>query len=122
MSHIVTIAVEVRDLAAIKAACQRLELEEPVFGKTQLFEKEMGGILIKLPEWVFPVVCDLPSGTIHYDNYQGHWGDQKHLDKFVQAYGVEKATLEARRKGYSVSEQPLNDGSVKLIVNLGGAA
>ena len=151
MSHIVTIAVEVGDLAAIKAACQRLELEEPVFGKTQFFSSNreqfsareierpnevadqrrakptaspgsgMEGILVKLPEWVFPVVCDLSSGTIHYDNYQGHWGDQKHLDKFVQIYGVEKATLEARRKGYSVSEQPLNDGSVKLTINMSAA-
>ena len=116
MSHIVTIAVEVRDLAAIQSACKRLKLAEPVFGKAQLFEKELEGILIKLPDWVFPVVCDLPTGTIHYDNYQGHWGDQKHLDKFVQTYSIEKATLEARCKGYSVTEQSLSDGSIKLTI------
>ena len=122
MSHIVTIAVEVRDLVAIQAACRRLELAEPVFGKAQLFEKETEGILIKLPDWMFPVVCDLPTGTIHYDNYGGSWGDQKQLDKFVQTYSIEKATLEARRKGYSVCEQSLSDGSIKLTINLGGAA
>ena len=122
MSHIVTIAVEVRDLAAIQSACKRLKLAEPVFGKAQLFEKEIEGILVKLPEWVFPVVCDLPTGAVHYDNFGGNWGEQKHLDKFVQTYSVEKATIEARRKGYSVSEQPLNDGSIKLTINTETAA
>lgn len=121
MSHIVTIAVELRDLAAIQAACQRLKIEEPVFGQAELPEKEVEGLLVKLPDWVFPIVCDLSTGTIHYDNYQGHWGDQKHLDKFVQTYSVEKTKLEARRKGYSVFEQPLHDGSIKLTINLGGA-
>jgi len=122
MSHIVTIAVEVRDLAAIQSACQRLKLEEPVFGKAQLFEEEIEGILVKLPEWIFPVVCDLPTGTIHYDNFKGNWGEQKHLDKFVQTYSVEKATIEARRKGYHVTEQPFNDGSIKLTINTEAAA
>jgi len=122
MSHIVSIAVEVRDLDAIKSACRRLELQEPVFGKAELFQRDLEGILVRLPNWVFPVVCDLPSGKIQYDNFNGCWGDQKHLDKFVQTYSVEKATLEARRKGYSVMEQQLGDGSVKLTINTGAAA
>lgn len=122
MSHIVTIAVEVRDLTAIELACKRLGLEEPVFGKAELFEKELEGILVKLPKWMFPVVCDLPTGKVHYDNFGGRWGDKKHLDKFVQTYGVEKATLEARRKGYHVNEQPLDDGSVKLTIHMDAAA
>ena len=29
---------------------------------------------------------------------------------------VEKAKLEARKKGYSVSEQALNDGSIRLQI------
>ena len=46
------------------------------------------------------------------------WGDQKHLDAFLQAYAVEKAKLEARRKGYQVTERKLPNGSVKLEVNV----
>jgi hypothetical protein len=49
------------------------------------------------------------------------WGEQKHLDAFLQAYAVEKAKIEARRKGHSVTEQSLADGSIKLIVRVGGA-
>jgi hypothetical protein len=47
------------------------------------------------------------------------WGDQKHLDAFLQRYAVEKATIEARRQGHSVTEQALEDASVKLTVNVG---
>jgi hypothetical protein len=119
MSHIVTIAVEVRDLDAIKLACCRLGLGEPVFGKAELLERELEGVLVKLPEWVFPVVCDLDSGEVHFDNFNGKWGDRKYLDKFVQTYTVEKVRLESRRKGYSVIEQSLSNGSIKVSINTG---
>jgi len=122
MSHIVTIQVEVRDLEAVKSACRRLNLKEPVHGKAVVFETEIEGILVELPDWIYPVVCILDSGELKYDNFNEQWGDQKHLDQFVQTYCIEKATLEARRKGYSVVEQPLADGSVQLTVNMGGVA
>jgi len=122
MSHIVTIQVEVRDLEALKSAARRLNLKEPVHGKAVVFETEIEGVLVELPDWIYPVVCILDSGELKYDNFNEQWGDQKHLDQFVQTYCIEKATLEARRKGYSVVEQPLADGSVKLTVNMGGAA
>jgi hypothetical protein len=48
------------------------------------------------------------------------WGEQQHFDKFLQAYAVEKAKIEARRQGHSVAESQLTDGSVKLAINVGG--
>ena len=75
-----------------------------------------------MPEWKYPVVCDVNTATIAYDNYEGRWGDPKQLDRFLQGYAVEKARLEARRKGHSVFEQPLSDGSIKLTIRVGGAA
>ena len=120
MSHIVTIHVQVTDLEAIRSACRRLNLKEPVHGRVVLFETEVEGVLVAFPDWLFPVVCVLDTGELKYDNFQNAWGDEKHLHRFVQMYGVEKATLEARRKGYSVIEQPLGDGSIKLTVNVGG--
>ena len=122
MSHIVTIQVEVRDLEAVRSACRRLKLPEPVFGKTELFETEVEGWLVNLPDWLYPVCCVLETGEVKYDNYKGNWGDEKYLDSFVQSYSIEKATLEARKKGYSVYEQPLEGGAVKLNITLGGAA
>jgi hypothetical protein len=59
---------------------------------------------------------------VSYDNYQGHWGEQSRLNQFLQAYAVEKAKIEARKKGHSVSEARLEDGSIKVTVRVGGAA
>jgi hypothetical protein len=68
------------------------------------------------------VVVDTATGSVNYDNYGGEWGRQEHLDRLLQAYAVERAKLEARRKGYAVTEQPLADGSIRLTVQVGGAA
>ena len=116
MSHIVSVKTEVRDTCAVNAACRRLGLPEPVHGTAKLFSGEATGLLVKLPGWLYPVACDTATGELRYDNYNGCWGSQEHLDRFMQSYAVEKAKLEARKKGYSVSEQPLEDGSIRLQI------
>ncbi len=121
MSHIVTIATQVRDPVALSAACSRLSLPLPTVGTEKLFSTEATGHCVQLPEWRYPVVCHLETGQLSYDNYGGRWGDQRHLNRLVQAYAVEKTRLEARRAGHSVVEQTLEDGSVKLTVQTGGA-
>jgi hypothetical protein len=120
MSHIVTIKTEVRDAAAVHAACRRLGLSEPVQGKARLFSGEVSGLLVNLPDWQYAAVCDLDSGQVRFDNFGGRWGDQKELDRFLQAYAIEKAKIEARKKGHTVTEQPLADGSVKLTIQVSG--
>lgn len=122
MSHIVQIQTELRDPAAVLAACRRLNLPAPVHGTTELYSGTVTGLAVRLPEWRYPAVCDTATGQVHFDNYGGHWGDQKELDKFLQAYAVEKATIEARRQGHSVTEQPLADGSIRLTIQLAGGA
>lgn len=122
MSHIVTIKTEVRDAEAVRAACKRLNLAEPVQGTARLFEGEAEGLLVRLPDWLYPAVVETSSGQVRYDNYEGAWGDLKHLNAFLQAYAVEKAKIEARKKGHSVFEQPLADGSIKLVIQVGGGA
>ena len=122
MSHIVAIKTEVRDAAAVRAACQRLGLAEPVQGTTRLFSGEATGLAIQLPDWIYPVVADTATGQLKFDNFNGRWGDQKHLDRFLQAYAVCKASAEARRRGHSVHEENLADGSVKLTIRVNGGA
>jgi hypothetical protein len=124
VSHIVTIATEIRDAVAIKAACQRLRLEAPVFGEAKLFSGTKTGWQVSLSGWRYPVVCDVATGKIDFDNYSGRWGKQEQLDLFLQGYAVEKCRLEARRKGHTVTESQLTDGSIKLTVQVGtgGAA
>ena len=122
MSHIVTIATEVRDPEAVAAACRRLGLPGPVHGSATLFEGRATGLLVELPGWLYPVVCETATGAIRFDNYNQAWGKQDHLDRLLQAYAVEKARIEARRRGHQVVEQALADGSIKLTIRVGGAA
>jgi hypothetical protein len=122
LSHILTIRTEVRDAEAVRAACNRLGLEQPVQGTAKLFSGEATGLLIKLPDWLYPAVVNPETGQVRFDNYGGHWGDPKHLDAFLQVYAIEKAKLEARKRGHAVYEQPLPDGSIKLTIQVGGGS
>lgn len=122
MSHIVSIKTEVRDVAAIRAACDRLRLPAPTEGVVELFSGEAKGIAVQLPDWVYPVVCDTASGELKYDHFEGRWGDQRQLDHFIQMYAVEKAKIEARKVGHTVTEQQLTDGSIKLTIQVAGGA
>ncbi len=122
MSHIVLIETELRDSAAIRAACSRLGLQEPVHGTARLFSGEATGLAVQLPGWPYAVVCNTATGQVQFDNFGGRWGNQQELDKFLQAYAVEKCLIEARRKGHQVTEQPLPDGSFKLTIQVAGGA
>ena len=119
MSHIVTVNSLIRDPSAIAAACQRLGLPAVVQGTAKLFSSEVTGLLVQLPDWHYPVVIDTHTGVIRYDNYNEEWGEKRHLDRFIQMYAVEMAKLEARKKGYTYSEELLRDGSIKLQINTG---
>jgi hypothetical protein len=121
MSHIVTVQTKVKDPGAIAAACRRLNLAVPLQGTAQLFSGDATGLLLHLPGWQYPVVIDIASGEAKFDNYEGNWGSQEHLDRFLQLYAVEMTKLEARKKGYAVTEQALGDGSIKLQILEGGA-
>ena len=122
MSHVVQIQTEVRAAAAVRAGCRRLQLDEPVEEEVKLFSETVAGLAVRLRDWRYPVVFNTATGESRFDNYQGHWGDKVRLDEFLQAYAVEKAKLEARKAGHCVTEQSLADGSIKLTVQVGGAA
>lgn len=122
MSHIVQIATQVKDEQAVRAACVRLQLATPEHKTVRLFNATATGLCIQLQAWSYPVICDTSSGKVSYDNYNGHWGEQARLNEFLQAYAVEKTKIEARKKGHTCSETRLEDGSVRVVVHVGGAA
>lgn len=123
MSHIVEIQTEIRDVHALRAACQRLHLSEPVAGTHELFASQTAaGLAVQLPGWRYLLVCDPASGQLRFDNFGGRWGNSQELEKLLQAYAAEKTLLEMRRQGHSVSEQRLADGSIKLTVQLSGGS
>jgi hypothetical protein len=121
VSHIVSISTEVRDESAVQSACRRLHLPRAVRGTFELYSSTETGLGIELPHWKYPVVANTETGQLRYDNYGGRWGAQEFLDQFLQRYAVERAAIEARKRGHSVVEQKLDNGSIKLTVNVGGA-
>lgn len=46
-----------------------------------------------------------------YNKYDAAW-----MGRLKQAYGVEKARAEAKKKGYRVSEKKLDDGRIQLVL------
>src|SRR5207244_4421308 len=120
LSHVVDIKTEVRDPEALRAACRRLTLAEPVHGTTKLYSGQATGWAVRLPDWNYPVVFDTAKGEAHFDNFHGYWGEQQQLDRFLQAYAIEKAKLEARKHGHMVSEHVLAEGFIKVRVQVAG--
>jgi len=121
LSHIVSIQTRAHDPVAVRAACERLSLPTPVQGETKLFSGNVSGWLVQLNGWKYPAVIDTLTGQVKFDNFNGHWGEQSRLDEFLKTYAAEKVKLEARKKGYTVTEQALTDGGIKLQIIAGGA-
>ena len=122
MSHIVTVKTQIRDPAALAAACRRLGLAQPTVGTAKLYSGQASGLIVQLPGWRYPVVADVQTGELKYDTYNGRWGDQSELNRLLQAYACEKAKLESRKAGHSVTEHNLPDGSIRLVIQTGGTA
>lgn len=114
------IKTQVKDMAAVQTACRRLKFPEPQQHTVTLFSAQVTGLAVQLPNRQYLVVCNTTTGERKYDNYNGRWGQQSHLDQFLQAYTVEKAKLEARRQGHPASEQLLTDGSIRVRIAVAG--
>ena len=120
MSHIVQIETEIRSEVAVQEACRNLNLPPAKQGTFVLYGSTETGLGIELPEWRYVVVANTETGQLRFDNYEQKWGEQKYLDQFLQRYAVEAATIAARKQGHSVVESRLDDGSVKLSIQIGG--
>jgi hypothetical protein len=77
------------------------------------------GLLVQLPGWKSPIAINTSTGEIQHDHFNGAWGDPRQLDKFLQAYAVELVRVESRKKGYTLTEQQLQDGSIRLSIQEG---
>ena len=123
MSHISKIELEVRDIQVLKNACKRLGLELLRGQRTFKWYGTEAGCdhAVRVPgadyeigvvktDGLYELNCD------YYDpNIEKAIGKQGGLLK--QAYAVEKAKLEARKKGYSVVERQTRTG-IRLHVRI----
>jgi len=132
MSHYSEVQIEFRDRAALIAALERLGLK----GKVEIHQeakalygyqgdrREQQGHIIIRREHVGLAANDIgfqrqSDGTYRawisdFDRKENGYNDSW-LGRLKQAYGVERAKAEAKKKGYRVTEQKQDDGRIRLI-------
>ena len=125
MSHFATIQTQIKDIVALKAACNELGVAvlENTEARGYSTNNQHGDYVIRL-KGPYDIAVNLQQdGTYGFttDWYAGHVEKEvgKDFGKLLQLYGVHKATTEARRKGYSVSRGILKDGAIKLCIGGG---
>jgi len=122
MSHFVTVETQLRDIAALKAACRELGLEvkENATARGYAANRQHGDYVIQLTSPYDIAVNRKQDGTfgLTADWWQGHVAKEvgASFSKLLKLYSVHKVLIEAKRKGHTVRRQELKDGSVKLTV------
>ena len=122
MSHFTTVAVQINDIAALKAACTEMGLEVLEHAEARGYgtnhthgdyvirlQGPYDAALLRQADGSFSVTADLWDGHVERELGKG-------FGKLKQLYGVHKTTLEARRKGLSVRRQPLAGGGIRLTL------
>ncbi|MBI4966224.1 MAG: DUF1257 domain-containing protein [Desulfomonile tiedjei] len=133
MSHYSEVQIEINDGAALVAALNRLGFKgkveihqeaQPLYGYQGDARAQKAHIIIR-QQHVGRAANDLgferqvdgkyrvwiSEYDQNYNKYDDAW-----MGKLKQAYGVEKARAEAKKKGYRVSEKKLNDGRIRLVL------
>ena len=122
MSHFVTVETQLKDIAALKAACRELGLniQENAEARGYAANRQRGDFVIQLKGPYDIAVNRKQDGTfgLTADQWQGHVAKEvgQNFTKLMKLYSVHKVLIEAKRKGHTVRRQNLKDGSVKLTV------
>ena len=122
MSHFTTIQTQVRDIAALRDACQELGLQvvEKADARGYAGNVLPGDYVVRLQGPYDIALNHQPDGTfgLTTDWWAGYVAKEVGPDygKLLQLYGVHKAMREARKKGLTVRRQPISDGRIKLTI------
>lgn len=122
MSHFATVQTQIRDAAALRAACSELglALEDNAVARGYGTNKVKGDLVIRLkgPYDIAVIKQDDGNYGLTTDWWGGHVEREvgKDYGRLLQLYAVHKAQAEARRKGLTCRRQSLGDGSVKLVI------
>jgi hypothetical protein len=134
MSHLAVIKIEVKDLEAVKAACQEMGLTfhqgQTHYGRLNEQAALIQGQCahaISHPSWDFcgdKLEIGLVKSATGYRLEMDDWNTGpaqnvgKDAGKFLQLYAVHKATLECKRKGYLVTRSFGESGKIRLQVSV----
>ena len=116
MSHTVTGKVKITELGIMEETCERLGYKFER-GCTDLRFKD-GVATIRIPGWHHGVVVKA-DGSFVYDNYNGNWGEQKKLDRLIDEYGADVATMAAYDQGYfNINRTVEENGDIVLEIQV----
>lgn len=123
MSHFTEIKTQIKDIEALRSACQEmgLTLLQNAEARGYYENKTKGEYVIQLkgpydialnrqPDGSFGLTADLWNGHVEAEVGNGY-------GKLLQLYGVHKAIREARKKGHLVRRSQRQDGSIKLSIS-----
>ena len=122
MSHFTTIKTQIKDVEALRSAVNELGLQllPNTTARGYLNNKTKGDFVIRLKGLYDIAVNQQPDGTfgLTTDWWDGHVEKEvgSNFGRLLQLYGVHKASMEARKKGYSVLRNQQSNGSIKLIL------
>ena len=123
MSHFTEIKTQIKDITALRSACQEmgLALLQNAEARGYYQNKTKGEYVIQLkgpydialnqqPDGSFGITADLWNGHVEKEVGPGY-------GKLLQLYGVHKAMREAQKKGHLVRRAQQQDGSIKLSIS-----
>lgn len=122
MSHFTTIAIQIKDLEALRAACAELHLELVADAQARGYGENRirGEHVIRLPGPYDIALQRQPDHSYRFvaDLYEGHVERQVGLGfgRLKQLYGVHKTLREARHQGLNVRRQNFADGRIRLAI------
>ena len=124
MSHFVTIETQIRDIAALRDACEELGLEllHEAEARGYADQKRQAEYVIRL-KGPYDIAVNCPEDGNGKWELTTDWWDG-HVEKEVgakygrllQLYGVHKTLREARRKRLRVTRHQYEDGSIRLTL------
>jgi hypothetical protein len=122
MSHFTTIKTQIKDIQALRSACQELGLtvQQDAMARGYYTNTTKGDFVIQLKGPYDIALNQQQDGSfgLTADFWDGHVERKvgKNYGKLLQLYAVHKATIEARKKGHLTRRSQQRDGSIKLVI------
>ena len=122
MSHFTTIKTQIKDIEALRSACNELGLSllQNAEARGYYQNKIKGDFVVQLKGPYDVALNKQPDGSfgLTADLWEGHVEQEvgQNYGKLLQLYGVHKAILEARKKGHMVRRSQQQDGAIKLVI------
>src|SRR3974377_1660112 len=122
MSHFTEIKTQIKDIEALRLACQELGLTllQNAQARGYYENKTKGDYVIQLKGPYDIALNKQPDGTfgLTADLWNGHVEQEvgPSYGKLLQLYGVHTPMREARRKGHMVRRSQQKDGAIRLVI------